>query len=242
MNFPQAEDASQGFRVPEETIELEDGRQAAIRFHKARGIYQLVVAGEVTKEAASLTALTYDLLHEQAQDTLQRRDIESENERIEKGLPVGFTDYEEGSEETCHETADWLQNYHFGQIYAETIKYVSSADSRKMYAMVMGMLGHLRIPLTAGNLDIAMRELWDKNDEFSGYVDEARAEEQRLADEETARAQAEADLAARAYPGDQPATPYAAPFVPMQSGATKRYGVDAPLTVRQQSYGTRRGI
>ena len=246
--LPAGRGREPGLRVPEETIELEDGRQASIRFHKARGIYQLVIlnpngANEVIKEAASLTALTYDLLRDQAQDTLQRQDIEFENARIENGQPEGFRGYEEGSEETGRETEDWLQNYpHSGHVYAETIKYVSSANSQKMYAMVMGMLGQLRIPLTARNLDIAMRKLWDNNDEFAGYIEAARAEKQRLADEVTARAQAEADLAARVYPDDQPASPYAAPFVPMQSGATNRYGVDAPLTVRQQSYGTRKGI
>src|SRR5580704_11839857 len=64
-----------GLRVPEETITLDDGRQAIVRFHKARNVYQLAVANEngtttVIKEAVSLTDLTYDLLHDQAQDTL----------------------------------------------------------------------------------------------------------------------------------------------------------------------------
>ena len=228
-----------GIRVPDETITLEDGRQATIQFHKARNVYQLTVTNEsgntdVIKEAASLTDLTYSMLDDQGQATLQRQDIELENARIESGQPEGFRGYEEGSEETGAATEDWLQNYpHTGQIYADTIKYVSSAESRKMYAQVMGMLGKLRLPLTAPNLDLAMRELWDNNDEFASYIDEGRAEKQRLADKAAAVDQAKANQDAKIYPNDQPATPYAPPFVRMQVGGTKQFGLNEELTPRQ---------
>jgi hypothetical protein len=232
-----------GIRVPEETITLEDGRPATIQFHKARNVYQLTVTNEtgkadVIKEAANLTDLTYALLHDQGQNTLQRQDIELENERIEKGRLADF----DVVDDTSRETADWLQNFHYGQIYAETIKYVSSDESRKMYAQVMGMLGKLRLPLTAPNLDLAFRNLWDNNDEFSGHIDKARAEMHRLADESAAVVQANEDQAAKIYPNDQAATPYAPPFSPMRNAGTKRFGVDAELTVRQQGFARRKGI
>jgi hypothetical protein len=241
--LPAGRNREPGFRVPEETIRLDDGRLATVRFHKARNVYQLAVENEngtstVIKEAANLTELTYDLLHDQAQDTLQRQDIEIENERLEKGLLADF----DIVDDTSRETADWLQNFHYGQIYRETIKPLSYEEEQKMYSMMMGMLGKLRLPLTAPNLDLAFRELWDNNDEFSGYIDKARAEKQRLADEAAAVAQANEDQAAKIYPDSQPATPYAPPFVPMRNAGTKRYGVDAELTVRQQGFARRKGI
>jgi hypothetical protein len=231
------------FQVPEETITVDDGRLATLRFHKTRNVYQLAVMGdngksEVIKEAANLTELTYDLLHDQAQDTLQRQDVEIENERIEKGL---LADYDEVDEKSA-ETADWLQNYHYGQIYFETIKPLSHEDEQKMYSMTMGMLGKLRLPLTAPNLDLAFRELWDTNDEYAGYIEKANAEKQRLADKAAAVDQAKADQDAKIYPDSQPATPYAPPFVPMRNAGTKRYGVDARLKARQLTYANRKGI
>jgi hypothetical protein len=240
--LPAGRNREPGFHVPEETITLDDGRLATVRFHKARNVYQLAVTNEngstVIKEAANLTELTYDLLHDQAQDTLQRQDIEIENERLEKGLLAGF----DIVDDTSRETADWLQNYHYGQIYRETIKPLSYEEEQKMYSMMMGMLGKLRLPLTAPNLDLAFRTLWDNNDEFSGYIDKARSEKQRLANEAAALAQAQEDQAAKIYPDSQPATPYAPPFVPMRNAGTKRYGADAELTTRQQSFARRKGI
>jgi hypothetical protein len=241
--LPAGRNREPGFHVPEETIRLDDGRLATVRFHKARNVYQLAVASEngtssVIKEAVNLTELTYDLLHDHAQDTLQRQDIEIENERLEKGL---LADFDEVDEKTA-ETADWLQNYHYGQIYRETIKPLSHEEEQRMYSMTMGMLGKLRLPLTAPNLDLAFRELWDNNDEFAGYIDKARSEKQRIANEAAAATQAQEDQAAKIYPDNQPATPYAPPFVPMRNAATKRYGVDAELTARQQSFARRKGI
>jgi hypothetical protein len=245
---PAGRDREPGLRVPDETIRLEDGRPATVRFHKARNVYQLAVANEngstVIKEAANLTELTYDLLHDQAQDTLQRQDVEIENARIDKGL---LADFDEVDDKTS-ETADWLQNYHYGQIYRETIKPLSYEEEQKMYSMTMGMLGKLRLPLTAPNLDLAFRELWDTNDEYAGYIDKARAEKRRLAVEAAAAAQAQEDQAAKIYPDKQPATPYAPPFTPMRNAGntentgTKRFGVDAELTTRQQSFARRKGI
>ncbi len=240
--IPAGREREPGLRVPDETIRLEDGRLATVRFHKTRNVYQLSVANEngsqVIKEAANLTDLTYGLLHDQAQNTLQRQDVEIENARLEKGL---LADFDEIDDKTS-ETADWLENYHYGQIYADAIKYVSSDDSHKMYAMVMGMLGRLRVPLTAPNLDLAFRELWDTNDEYAGYINKARQEKQRLADEAAIAAQAQENQAAKIYPNEQPATPYAPPFVPMRNPGTKRFGVDAELTTRQQSFARRKGI
>jgi hypothetical protein len=241
--LPAGRNREPGFRVPEETIRLDDGRLATVRFHKARNVYQLAVANEngtssVIKEAANLTELTYDLLYDHAQDTLQRRDVEIENERLEKGLLAGF----DVVDDTSRETADWLQDYHYGQIYRETIKPLSYEEEQKMYSMMMGMLGKLRLPLTAPNLDLAFRNLWDNNDEFAGYIDKARSEKQRLANEAAALAQAQEDQAAKVYPDDQPATPFAPPFTPMRNAGTKRFGVDAELTVRQQGFARRKGI
>jgi hypothetical protein len=240
--IPAGREREPGLRVPEETITLDDGRRATVRFHKARNVYQLAVASKkgstVIKEAANLTELTYDLLHDQAQDTLQRQDIEIENARLEKGL---LADFDEVDDKTS-ETADWLQNYHYGQIYRETIKPLSYEEEQKMYSMTMGMLGKLRLPLTAPNLDLAFRELWDTNDEYAGYIAKARTEKQRLADEGAIAAQAAEDQAAKIYPNEQPASPYAPPFSPMRNAGTKRFGVDATLTARQQSFARRKGI
>ena len=232
------------FQVPEETITLDDGRLATLRFHKARNVYQLAVTGsngkpEVIKEATNLTELTYDLLHDHAQETLQRQDIEIENERIEQGRLADFTIVDD----TSRETADWLRNYHYGQICQETLNFLRyEEDEARIYPMMMGMLGHLRLPLTAQNLDLAFRELWDNNEEFAGYIESARARKQELAAEAVSAAQAQEDHDAKIYPDDQPATPYAPPFVPMQNTATKRFGVDAELTARQQSFARRKGI
>jgi hypothetical protein len=242
--LPAGRNREPGLRVPDATIKLDDGRLATVRFHKARNIYQLAVANEngtstVIKEATNLTELTYDLLHDHAQDTLQHRDIEIENERLEKGRLADFTIVDD----TSRETADWLRNYHYGQICQQTLNDLRyEEDEARIYPMIMGMLGHLRLPLTAPNLDLAFRELWDKNDEFAGYIESARARKKELADEAAAKAQAQEDQAAKNYPNDQAATPYAPPFVPMRNSATKRYGVDAELTRRQQSFARRKGI
>jgi hypothetical protein len=233
-----------GIRVPEETITLEDGRPATIQFHKARNVYQLTVTNEtgkadVIKEAANLTDLTYALLHDQGQNTLQRQDIELENERIEKGRLADF----DVVDDTSRETADWLRNYHYGQICQETLNFLRyQEDEARIYPMMMGMLGHLRLPLTALNLDLAFRELWDKNEEFAGYIESARARKQQLAYEAATATQAQEDQTAKIYPDNQPVSPYAPPFTPMRNSETKRYGVDAELTTRQQSFARRKGI
>jgi hypothetical protein len=113
---------------------------------------------------------------------IENQAILRENERIENRVPPGFDG--SGFEcETDRQVALWLQDFLHGREYMETKKYVTPADTRKMFRMLMGAVGCMKLSLDniwgAHNLDRAYCELLDTNDEFWNFRVKALEEKTR---------------------------------------------------------------
>jgi hypothetical protein len=235
-----------GFRVPVVRIDLEDGGVATLRYNKQKAVYRMTVerpdSEPVVLEAPTATELTNALMAGHAEVELERQAIERENARIDAGLPEGFYEWEEGTEETGREVVNWQQNYIYGQRYADALKYLSPEDKNSLYLSIRGKLGNLKLPMTAMNLDSAHADLYDTNDDYYSLFVKADTEKQRQIDEASAIEAIEAEEARKDRTFAEPASPYAQPFVPGQQRAMRRYGVDAELTTRQQRHARRKGM
>jgi hypothetical protein len=190
-----------------------DGKRIAVWYSKPDGqwvldiLYPNGTTGRLTGKTRREIML--NLLQARGEMEIENQNIICENERIERGIPEGFGDFEG---EDGRQTAKWLREYLHGHEYAETMKYVTPAETKQMFRMVMGNLGKMKLALDnlagASNLERAYCDLLDNNDTFWGFRVRALEEKQRQEDEQAAQQAAiEAELRKDRTP--EVASPYA---------------------------------